>query len=374
MIDDLATPPRTARAGDTSAVGVLGTVPITSPRERYWPELDGLRAVAVLLVIGYHAGLSLVPGGSVGVDVFFTLSGFLITTVLLEEYSRKHTFGLRHFYVRRVLRLYPAMLFALLGAVVFAGIIGGVVWDRTLVGVPLALTYTLNWFRASGSRFGLIGHLWSLCVEEQFYLVWPAVMLVSLRRGPRAALFVAAAITLFCTALTPVLYEYGGVDRLYFGSDARAPQLLMGAIAALVYFQWRPTPMVRRLLSVGATLGVCVIALDAHGSLSGGFWVSARFIVLAAAVALLVVHLVDAPARIFTFVLAWRPSVALGRISYAMYLWYWPLVFTIRYFAPSMRPPVLFAIVLPATIGISYFSYQVVELRFLRLKNRIAVN
>jgi peptidoglycan/LPS O-acetylase OafA/YrhL len=91
---------------------IVGTEPLTSPQERYWPEFDGLRAVAVLLVIGYHAGLSPVRRGGVGVDVFFTLSGFLITTVLLEEYVRRRTFSLRRFYFRRVLRLYPALLFA----------------------------------------------------------------------------------------------------------------------------------------------------------------------------------------------------------------------------------------------------------------------
>ena len=245
---------------------IAGTEAPTAPPERYWPELDGLRAIAVLLVIGYHVDGNVLPGGLFGVDVFFTLSGFLITTVLLEEYARRGRFDLRRFYFRRVLRLYPAMLFMLLGAVALGALIGGPYgWHLTITDVPLAMTYTLNWVAGAAHGLSLVTHLWSLCVEEQFYLIWPLVMLVALRRGPRTALAVACTIAVVAAALTPVLYQLGGTDRVYHGTDARAPELLVGAIAALLIFIRPPAPSVRRLLTVGAVGAVGVVVVAVRG-------------------------------------------------------------------------------------------------------------
>jgi peptidoglycan/LPS O-acetylase OafA/YrhL len=371
------------RAGDppgsatrrAARVEIAGTEPLAAPRERYWPELDGLRAVAVVLVIGLHAGLPAVSGGSVGVDVFFTLSGFLITTVLLQEHGKRRTLNLGHFYARRALRLYPALLLALAGAAVLAYAPRNPGWvsGATLEGIPLALSYSMNWFSASGhSYYGLINHMWSLCVEEQFYLVWPVILLLALRRSLRAAVLVAVGLTTVCAALTPALYASGGYARIAFGTDARVPQLLIGALAALAYSIRRPGERARRVLFVSAIGAFAMVAVAAHGMLPESFWAYGGYELFAVGVAALVVHLVDSPAPVFSRVLASRPAVAIGRISYGMYLWHYILIIVLLVYAPSLDPTAMFLVVLPLSAFVALASYRLVEVKFLRLKNRLA--
>ena len=224
---------------------------------RFVPGLDGLRGVAVLAVMGFHAGLGPVNGGLLGVDMFFVLSGFLVTSLLLVEHARTGTIKLRGFWGRRARRLLPALLVLLIGIGAYARWVGGGVPPAQLRGDALfTLGYSANWhFIASGQnyfvQFGALSpllHTWSLAVEEQFYLVWPVVVLVVLRRfGRRGVGWAAGVIGTASAALCAGLYLTGAsIDRLYYGTDTRAQSIMVGAVLAVV------VPMSARTVRPGA--------------------------------------------------------------------------------------------------------------------------
>ena len=182
-------------------------------------SLDGLRAVAVLVVMAFHAGIAGFHGGRAGVDVFFVISGFLITTLLLVERDRSGRIGLGAFYMRRALRLYPALLVAVAGALLLAYLkmpvfgASSASFDSTLEGTPFALFYTMNVARAAEwSNGGFLGHTWSLAIEEQFYLVWPVVVILVLRRrGPALLGWLALACAVTSAVLRTGL-DAAGID------------------------------------------------------------------------------------------------------------------------------------------------------------------
>jgi peptidoglycan/LPS O-acetylase OafA/YrhL len=200
------------------------------------PGLDGIRALAVLAVLGFHGGVPGMAGGNIGVDVFFVLSGFLITSLLLEEWERAHTVSLRAFYERRARRLLPA-LFVFMGLIaVYAAYFAEPDTLSSLRGDALStLGYVANWrfilsdqgyFVHFGPPSPLL-HTWSLAVEEQFYLVWPAVALLTLRRWGRRGVGVAAAAGAAASAIVTVaMADAGaGTNRLYYGTDTRAQEI-----------------------------------------------------------------------------------------------------------------------------------------------------
>ncbi|HEY5110274.1 MAG TPA: acyltransferase, partial [Acidimicrobiales bacterium] len=212
--------------------------------------LDGLRAVAVLLVLGFHFGLGWLGGGFFGVDVFYVLSGYLITGLLLAEFERRERIGLAAFWLRRARRLLPALLLVLVAVTLlvrFAEPSGAVPGYR---GSALsALFYVSNWWQiaSSGNYFVATGatspltHTWSLAVEEQFYLVWPLVVLAvlhvagSFRRGVRVLLAVAAVGVVASVVEMGVLFRPGAnPTRIYFGTDTHAQSVLIGAALACV--------------------------------------------------------------------------------------------------------------------------------------------
>jgi peptidoglycan/LPS O-acetylase OafA/YrhL len=196
---------------------------------RYEPALDGVRGVAILCVILHHARL--LPGGFLGVDAFFVLSGFLITSLLLQEWRTHRTISLRLFYERRALRLLPALAALLAPALlvlVLMATAGGAGADelRPLAqGIGFGAFYLANFARATGLGLGALAHLWSLAAEEQFYLVWPIVLLVCLRRGasPARVCVVLAALAALVAANRISLFATGGSswDRLIASPDTR---------------------------------------------------------------------------------------------------------------------------------------------------------
>src|SRR5215472_11851319 len=184
------------------------------PSQVRWPGLDGMRAVAVIIVALYHIGV--LPGGYLGVDVFFVLSGFLITSLLIREWDKRGRISFRDFYARRALRLFPALSCLLVAAGVFAGVVylaGGTGYlpyaRATLGAIPWVLGFAGNWVRAldpSGpiGSLGALGHTWSLAVEEQFYLAWPALFGAVMRRRPSCS---AMALALALLAVGDMVYR-----------------------------------------------------------------------------------------------------------------------------------------------------------------------
>jgi peptidoglycan/LPS O-acetylase OafA/YrhL len=316
--------------------------------QRYLPGLDGLRAIAVLAVVAYHIGLGWAQGGLLGVGVFFTLSGYIITDLLLGQQARTGSLQLTDFWLRRARRLLPA-LFVMLTVVV-----GWVaLFDRTQLAalrgmVASAALYVSNWWliaqhQSYFSRFGPpspLGHLWSLAVEEQFYLVWPWLVLLGLRlyRGRRRAsdeyygLAVAALVLAAVSATAMALLYHPGFDqtRIYEGTDTRAFGLLIGAALAFVW----PSRKLRASMSKVSTRcldGVGVVGLLVIGALVwrtteySAFLYQGGLVLLSVATAL-VVAAVAAPASRVGRVLGIKPLRWIGVRSYGIYLWHYPII------------------------------------------------
>ena len=213
---------------------------ISKDTHRRAAGLDGVRAVAVLAVLAFHAGLPWAKGGLLGVDIFFVLSGFLITSLLVREHEGRRTIGLRAFWGRRSRRLFPAMFILLLGIALFAHVYAGQLdLSRVRADALSTLLFVANWhfissnqgYFAHAAAPSPLLHMWSLGVEEQYYVVWPLVALLVLRRFGRRGLAWVAGVGALASALAMgAMYASGvSLDRLYYGTDTRAQTLLVGS-------------------------------------------------------------------------------------------------------------------------------------------------
>jgi peptidoglycan/LPS O-acetylase OafA/YrhL len=291
------------------------------PKLGYVPQLDGLRALAIGAVLLLHASVSRFPGGWVGVHIFFVLSGYLITSLLLQEWDRSGGIGLGRFWVRRVLRLVPAywlmLLIFVLTYVPTASAAGRpALWHEYWI----ALTYRTNFMFDQAPH---LGFTWTLAMEEQFYLVWPVVLLVLLRRGvSRHKILLITG--LLCLAVVGwriyLLLSGASQGRLDTGPDVQSDALLIGCIAAQV--QRRPD--IRRIVAHPALpwAVLLLIALFVLTINSGDRWIDAGALTaVSVLVALMLLHLVQHQHGVARRLLASRHAVVLGKISYSLYLW-----------------------------------------------------
>src|SRR6266850_221126 len=203
------------------------------------PTLDGLRGVAVLSVMAFHAGSGVIKGGHLGVDLFFVLSGFLITSLLLREQQRNGFISLRLFYVRRALRLLPALLLVILSCLIYEkAIVSSSPWAEVPKGAFYSLFYSSNWYQALNGMgtLGVLSHTWSLSIEEQFYILWPPAISLLLWQGCKRTyvlLFVGAGTA--AVAVHRAMLWRGGAtfERVYAGFDTRADSVLIGCLVGL---------------------------------------------------------------------------------------------------------------------------------------------
>ena len=237
----------------------------TGPRLAYRPGLDGLRAIAVAGVFLYHSRIDWLPGGFLGVDLFFVLSGYLITSILLVEWEARNRIDLRRFWLRRARRLLPALVVVVLAALILAAIFARDDLARTRGDAVSSLLYYTNWHEiiANHSYFNLMGrpsllqHLWSLAVEEQFYLIWPLLLVPGLvLLGRKRLPFLVAAGIAGSAALMWLLYNPTDPTRVWNGTDTRAFLLLMGILLALV---WPYVERLRRALPLLELFGVAAL-------------------------------------------------------------------------------------------------------------------
>ncbi len=347
---------------------------------RYQPAIDGLRAVAVLAVLAYHWPASWMPGGFLGVEVFFVISGYLITSLLLGERVRTGRTDFAQFWIRRARRLLPA-LYALLVVVSTAWLI----WHPSEVAglrgaVAAAAAYVSNWYLIavkqsyfeSVSRPSPLLHLWSLAVEEQFYLIWPLALVGLLRlfrRRMRLVLLATLALAAGSAALGMALY-HPGLDpyRIWYGTDTRAAGILLGAALAIAVPPWRMRATVHRsatvlmnVLAVAALGGV--LWMFVHVDQFDPFVYRGGFVLLDGLTVALILSLVHPAATLVSRAMSVRPLVWIGRRSYGIYLWHWPIFVVTRPGQDLTLPGwQLLGLRLGATLVAAELSYRFVEL------------
>lgn len=349
-------------------------------RSAQWlPALDGLRAVAVLLVMAFHLRLTrpFIPGGFVGVDVFFVLSGFLITTLLIDEWNRSGDISLARFYARRALRLLPALMVFFVGFLSVAALLPDVAGGHPLAvyleNVGYGLTYLYNWYLLSPSENpGGFRHVWSLAIEEQYYLAWPLALRVLLQSGRprREILFITLGVA-FASAALPYLIAPLSWKRLYFGSDFRAHALLIGSGLALLRTGGclprgaLERPLLRTLPPVA---WACLLWVALVAEMHESWLYSGGLTLVALASAVLVWACAGPGSGPMERVLRSRALVHVGRRSYALYLWHVPIAFWLRDLAPAAQ----LLVAVPLTFAAAEISYRLVEAPALRVKRRLA--
>jgi peptidoglycan/LPS O-acetylase OafA/YrhL len=342
--------------------------------KRYWSQLDGVRAIAIAGVIAYHLGD--LPGGWVGVDVFFVLSGYLITSILLTQDD--HLPDLVRFWSRRIRRLLPAVMALLVVLSVYAWLRGPGVVPAQLRSPALAtLFYVANWqqiiaghgYFAQFTAVSPLQQTWSLAIEEQYYLFWPlllGVLLLAARseryRFHRRALVVS---TLLLAALSAVWMGVAahllGSNRAYLGTDTRAWELLLGGAAAML---WPPGATSRRprlwsLLGAFGLLGVVLGACSAGGPPE---WIwDGGLVLIACSAALMIVGSVRSPASPLARLLSIRVVCWIGVISYSLYLWHWPVIVLMNQSTTGLSGSSLLAVRLVTMLAASCASYYLIE-------------
>ena len=376
-----------ATAAVTAPAGGASLRPSGLP---YLAGLDGLRALAVIAVVLYHAGVDFIPAGFLGVEIFFVISGYLITSLLLSEHAATSAVSLRRFWMRRARRLLPA-LFLLVAVVLtyFAIFLPGEV--ATVRGDALAaVAYVSNWafilrdtpyFEQVGRPSPLL-HLWSLAIEEQFYVIWPPLFVGLMALRGRALLFAAIVAGIVgSSVLMAVLYEpFADVSRVYYGTDTRAAGLLFGAALAVV---WRagalPAPrgrVVAWLFYASGLARLLRLSLDIAGlaALAGLAYIVVTFnsfqpalylggFALVSGLTVIVIAAAVTPGGRLGRVLGVAPLRAVGLRSYSIYLWHWPIFVVTR---PGIDVHLgeieLLAVRLALTLLLAEISYRFVEM------------
>ena len=372
----------------------------------YMPSLDGIRALSVLAVIIYHANKMWLPGGFLGVEVFFVISGYLITLLLLAESEKNGSISLKEFWWRRARRLLPALWVVVLGVVVFAAL-----FQREMLGtlrgdVIAALLYGFNWFQIwvgtsyfTSFEFVPLRHLWSLAVEEQFYLIWPVVMLIVAKFGKRrlpivSAVFFGLAVVL--AIYMALVYQPGTIsnigdtpnqfmslfgqpvsriDFLFLGTLTRSSGLLLGAALAI---WWRPWLLqnsragANKLFDFIGIGGLAALALmmwrfqtviegTDEGTVGYDFLFRGGFFLTDLASLAVIAAAVHPSSKILARSLSNPVLVWLGRRSYGFYLFHWPVFQFYRRFAGKGLTPYEFVVLVLFALALTELSYRYIE-------------
>jgi peptidoglycan/LPS O-acetylase OafA/YrhL len=352
----------------------------------YEPSLDGLRALSVIGVLFYHGGFSWMPGGFLGVEVFFVVSGYLITSLLIGEQEKTGRIDFKNFWIRRARRLLPALFAMIVAILIWAAFFGS---ERDMSDlrrdVPWAFFYAGNWGQILGGvpYFGsdpLLKHVWSLAVEEQWYLLWPLtfVVIMKLRRSAPivgllliGAAFLVMAFTFSLESGSPSLLGgpiglFEGLDRtnfMYLSTFTRSSGLLLGAGVAFIWRPWRSpgaadAPVGRLLDPIGAAVVAALGCTFAVTTLTAGYvyqWVLPLTSILSVIAVMIAMH----PAAIgYRSALSWQPLVEVGKRSYGLYLWSWPIFVIVGALDGSALK---FVGAMLVSILVAEVSYQFVE-------------
>ncbi len=346
---------------------------------RYMPGLDGVRAVAVIAIIIYHLNPQWLSGGFLGVDTFFVISGYLITSLLLTEYHNTGKIKLMSFWLRRVKRLIPAVLFLVMGVIVLSLIFMPTEIQKVRADSIAAIFYVSNWWYIMQNvdyfeQFAVqpLKHLWSLAIEEQFYLVFPIVLLSLLsfiRRLKSIRIIFLILLVISMIAMMVLYVPNENVARVYFGTDTRIQTLLMGVLLALVWppFQLKAkvNRQMRTMIDTAGVVGLAILFIcfkfvsETNSILYyGGFF-------LISTVTLLVIASSVHPSGYFAKFLGNKVFTFIGSRSYSLYLWHYPIIVLIHHqFVQGQIPPLVYVVEILLMVLMAEFSYKFIEQPF----------
>ncbi|MCF7619695.1 acetyltransferase [Bacillus sonorensis] len=345
---------------------------------RYIPGLDGLRAFAVLAVIAYHLNFNWADGGFIGVDIFFVLSGYLITSIILPAYGDDINLDFRGFWIRRMRRLAPAASLMIIATVIWVVLFHQELLHTVRGDAAYSLLYVSNWwfifhdlsyFDSFGSPSPL-KNLWSLAIEEQFYIAWPIVLVAGMYICKKRTKLAGAVLLLaLCSAvLMSVLYVPGGdPSRVYYGTDTRSFELLIGCALALVWPMKRlssnrlPIRLKRALhgteLAAFMIIILCIYLVDEYAPFlyHGGM-------LLISIIAAILIACVSHPSSFLGHLLSWKPLRWIGTRSYGIYLWHYPVI-VLSTPVHEIGNPVYWhdALKIAATLILAELSYRFIE-------------
>jgi len=371
----------------TAPLPITAAEPTNKPQApffRHVPALDGMRAVAILVVIIYHLEWLMpqlhpyVKGGFLGVDIFFVLSGFLITSILLSEREKTGTIGLKNFYIRRCLRLIPAFWLFLIGIYFFGSYLlprfqASLVYGRN--DFLYALTYSMNWFSATNPGYDSnLNHSWSLAIEEQFYIIWSLVLFkaFSEKWKHRQIFFLTLGLIALLCISRAVRASFGTDTRvLYYSTDTRIDSLLIGCAASML-FVWKilPDNVVKRgwfRLLLLASVSSALVALFTFSHEDIGLYI-AGLPVFTMAVAVMIYWLAVSENTSIHMILENRVMRWIGNISYSLYLWHYLMYEYAKKEFATPGSQIFVGVVLAFIIAAA--SYHLLEKPFLRLKFR----
>ena len=318
-----------------------------SKKTKYLPSIDSLRAIAVIAVIIYHIDANYLPGGFLGVDLFFVLSGYLISSLIIKEYKSTGTVNLYNFYVRRARRLLPAVYFMITVVLIIITLFNGVLLKKSYLDALFGYIYSSNWwyifhkldyFDSFGSQ-SPFKHLWSLAIEEQFYMFFPLIFLIFNRKSKsnnsnsklnKNFIYVVLSLILVSLIAHILLFDINNINRIYFGTDTRAFSLLVGVVGAILYpmdrLSERTTKKDNMIYSIVSLVSILVLIGIMINTSEYNTWLYRGGFLLVAIIGLIIII---SSGRQYTFMsklLSFKPFVFIGKISYSLYLWHFPIL------------------------------------------------
>lgn len=370
---------------------------MTNNKSKYLPSIDSLRALAVLAVIIYHVDVNYLPGGFLGVDLFFVLSGYLISSLIIKEYKKTGSLNLYNFYIRRARRLLPAVYFMITVVLVVMVMFNGVLLKKSHLDAIFGYIYSSNWwyifhkldyFDSFGSQ-SPFKHLWSLAIEEQFYMFFPLLFLLINRKKKdkdgfyklnRNFLYVILGLILVSLIAHIILFDINNISRIYFGTDTRAFSLLVGAVGAILYpmdkLNTKITPQENLVYSVVSLISIAALITIMIYTSEYNTWLYRGGFLLVAILGIIIIISSGKQHTIMAKLLSFKPVVFIGKISYSLYLWHFPVLVLTTPVSEIGKPNIFFVVLrVILTFILAIISYALVEtpIRKLGFKNYVSI-